>query len=202
MYDDYMQNLWGIQVSPYQNTYEENMGYMPYGNWQEPVQMPYGFYQRNMTQQVEEVDVESMYPDIYKIVYPMVKKACSQNTKPITKEVIDEMAQDIYSNIEADNIINLNINVENSNISNNRGTENMQHKQEENRCVENRQARRGPIFDLVKILLIRELLDRRPGNRPRPPRPPMPPKPGFPGRPPRPGNWDDDFYGRPPMPRY
>ena len=48
--------------------------------------------------------------------------------------------------------------------------------------------------DLIKILLLRELLNR-PGNRP-PVRPPRPPFPGGPGRPPFPGG---PGPGRPPM---
>lgn len=211
MYDDYMQNVMGMQMNDAENTYDRQMmGCMPYGNWQDMPQMQYGFmqgYQPSMSymnwqnefsmQMRSEEDIESMYPDIYNIIYPMVKKACNQNVKPITRELIDEMAQDIYSNLEADNIINLNINVENvGNVGNsvNRGTEKNDLKQTENRSTENRhqedrRIRREPIFDLIKILLIRELIDRRPGNRPRPPRPPMPPRPGYPGRPPRLSNW-------------
>ena len=212
MYEDYMQSGLGMQMNTNQDTYERQMyGYMPYGNWQENTQpmwsgqMPY-----NMPQNLAQVqygigpmeamqtnviiDLESMYPDIYNIVYPMVKKACVKNTKPITKELIDEMTDEIYSNIEADNIINLNINVEN--VGNSVTTESRQQsgKQMEDRKVENRQ-RRNTIADLIKILLIRELVDR--GNwRPRPPRP------GRPGRPPRPCDWDDNCPPRPPMPRY
>ena len=197
MFEDYNQ---------FQDTYGEQMGYMPFGNWQENMQMPYWYSQNwggpmnygmgmtNNRQMMQQEDLESMYPDIYNIVYPMVRKACNQNTRPVTRELVDEMAQDIYSNIEADNIVNLNINVQNIGNETNRGTENsikpqVENVSGENRGKEDRQVRRGPVFDLIKILLLRELIGRRPGGcRPGEcgPRPPRPPRPWEPGRPPRP----------------
>lgn len=157
-------------------------------------------------------ELEDCYPEIYTIIYPMVKKACNRNTKPITKELIDEMTSEIYFNIENNsNEINVNINLQNevSNRSvNDRSINNNSFKKEntlnnnsiraedkkENRgenLRENRQFKNRGLSDLIRILLIRELLGRPgfPGNRP--PRPPMrPPFPGGPG-------------GRPPMmPRY
>ena len=109
-------------------------------------------------------DLEDMYPEIYRIVYPMVRKACMQNTRPVTRELVDQMTQEIYSNIEADNVVNLNIHIDNS--TNSRGdtqekteAENVkvENRQAENRQVENRQFNRG-LRDLIRILLLRELL--------------------------------------------
>ena len=54
-----------------------------------------------------------MYPDIYKIINPMVCRACDNNTQPVTEYLIEQMTDDIYDNavkrFEVRNVINLNI---------------------------------------------------------------------------------------------
>ena len=30
------------------------------------------------------MELDSLYPDLYKLLYPMIKTACLRNTKPIT----------------------------------------------------------------------------------------------------------------------
>ena len=45
-------------------------------------------------------DVLDLYPEIYKIVNPMVCKICEANTKPITRELVEQMTDEIYLNIE------------------------------------------------------------------------------------------------------
>ena len=188
MYEDYIQNLFGRDYRPYQNTYDPMLrntncfnqidGFEQYDYEQNNFYESIPYSARNIVS-----DLENLYPEIYKIIYPMIQKACNQNTKPIDENLIDDMTDDIYSNIEADNIINLNINIENNR------NEKVADKEKNSRCkvTENRQVN-NPIRDLIRILLIRELLDR-PGYRP--PRP-RPPRPGFPGGPPPP----------PPRPRY
>ena len=151
------------------------------------MQTPYWYEQMRVGNINNMENLEEMYPEIYKVVYPMVKKACNRNTRSLNKNLIEEMAEEIYSNLEENNEIRLNINLENDIGEENRSikeTENNQIREEENRGKEHRNRKRGTLFDLIKILLIRELIDRRPDNRPRPPRPPMPPRPGYPGRPP------------------
>ncbi|MCI8412212.1 MAG: hypothetical protein HFJ40_07315 [Clostridia bacterium] len=138
----------------------------------------------------------------------MVNNACMRNTKPVTRKLVDEMTNEIYSAVENNNEISININLQNEvgsrenrssatkevkgvnrepSKSENRG----ENRQEERR--EDRQFRNRGLSDLIRILLIRELLGRPnfPGNRPpfRPGRPPFPgggrpPFPGGPGRPP------------------
>lgn len=128
----------------------------------------------------------------------MVSNACMRNTKPVTRQLVDEMTNEIYSAVENNNEINININLQNEvgskenrssstkevksinrepSKSENRG----ENRQEERR--EDRQFRNRGLRDLIRILLIRELLRRRrfPGNRP-----PFPGggRPPFPGRPP------------------
>ena len=210
MYDDYMQNLLGGNYYPYQNTYEpmvrntgccnhmneyNQYGYsdyepnFPYMSNQNITygQMPYN-YIPNYLQRNLATDLEDLYPEIYKIIYPMIQKICSQNTRPIDEDLLEEMTNTIYSNIEANNVINLNINVDNSTSENNRSetsskpavnnrsVSNVQNSAEKEKHKENRPFNNSSLRDLIRILLIRELLGR-PGNRPPRPRPPIPPRP-------------------------
>ena len=191
------------------------------------------YFENNIPQNSSNDEIEECYPEIYKIVYPMVRKACTNNSEPMTPELIKRMTDDIYSSIEADNIINIsnvNINLTNdikntenrsTNITRNnlrqdnkstseyKENKNSEIKRED-RGVENRgedrQFRNRNLRDLIKILLIRELLGgiRNPGRPPMPPsrppmRPPFPGGPGMPGRPPfgpgpRPNNRYYDIY--------
>ena len=146
-------------------------------------------------------DLEEFYPEIYKIIYPMVKKACEGNMGANSREEIERMTDEIYSAIEDSNQINVNINLGNTiSTTNTNRTQNRNeiHKEEiqnksfektdlENRNVEEetrRRSRNNNLRDLIKILLIRELLGRphhhfppRPPHHPRPPmRPPIMPR--------------------------
>ena len=156
IYEQYMRNVLGYQVMN-NNTYD-----MYYDNWD-----------MSSINNIQIQELENCYPEIYTIVYPMVQRACSQNTRPITRELIDNMTDEIYFAIEDKEMI------ENRN------------KEEKG---EDRQIRSNTnLNDLIRILILRELLGRPgfPGGRPprpRPPRPPMRPPMGPPPRPqPRPG---------------
>lgn len=177
MYNDYMQNLLGSNFPNYQNTYDNSFidigySYNPMGNY---------FY-NNQPQMNRSVDLESLYPEIYKIIYPMVQKACLQITGQIDASLLDNLTNDIYNNLEGENVVNLNINIENtkneSTDSNNSSNTRNSSSKQETRQINN------PIRDLIKILLIRELLRRQRQNRPpRPMRPMDPMRPTEPMRP-------------------
>ena len=142
-------------------------------------------------------DLEDFYPEIYKIIYPMVQKACERNMAANSREEIEQMTDEIYSAIEDNNQINVNINLGNTisttnmNRMQNRNEiskEEIQKKSPEKQEVKNRNTegesrispRNNNLRDLIKILLIRELLRRRHNHFP--PRPPHHPRP--PMRPP------------------
>lgn len=144
----------------YQETYEDYirsiLGY--------PMQ-PVTNFRNNET----DKNLEACYPEIYKVVYPMVNKACMTNSRPVTPELIDELTDEIYSSLETDNNgINININLSNEvqnqnsgNRTNTTSTQTTAKKQVENRGEsrrEDRQFRNRGLQDLIRILLIRELL--------------------------------------------
>lgn len=174
VYDDYIRSTLGYDMENYKNTYRNYDDFMDYSNY--------------ISQQQSERKIEALeecYPDIYKIVYPMVKSACEKNTRDINSNLIEEMTNEIYFAIE-DNSLNENrTNVEkNSNIVSTSNIKTENRNENTNRQI----IRNQGLNDLIRILILRELLGRTgpgPNFRPRPPRPPRPPMPN-PPRPPRP----------------
>ena len=184
----------------YDNQYEEYIrSILGYPNMANMNQNPIYPNEYSNSSQVNMInDLEDFYPEIYKIIYPMVKKACDGNMGANSREEIEQMTDEIYSALEDSNQINVNINLgntvstTNTNRTQNRNEmvkEEFQKKNSEKQDTENRNAdietRRSPrnnnLRDLIKILLIRELLRRRHNNFPprpphnRPQRPPMRP---------------------------
>lgn len=143
-YDDYIRSILGYQPV---NAYDD---YTDYRNQN----INYEDFQNNT------IDLERGYPEIYKVLYPMITTKCNNvNIDSITDEDIMNMTDEIYNAFEDTD--------KRQNINNEKDTD----KRQTN----------GVLRDLIQILLIRELLNRR--KRPRPPYPPMP-GPG--PRPPRP----------------
>ena len=183
IYEEYMRSVLGYQ--PMNKTYDMN-----YDNWD----------MTNMTamNNIQIQELEDCYPEIYRIVYPMVQKVCSKNTRPFTRELVDSMTDEVYFSIEDRDMIE------------NRDKEEKTPKSTEK--TENRQTiiRNTRLNDLIRILILRELLGRPgfpglPGGRPprppmRPPRQPMRPPMGPPPRPqPRPGGigtFNRNIYGQ------
>ena len=146
LYEEYMRSVLGFNMPDYRNSYNYN-----------DMNFNSNF---NVTSNEE---IEKCYPDIYRLVYPMIQKACAQNNRPISRELIDSMTDEIYFSIEDNEITQ-----DTRNKDTNNNAENRQ------RVVRNR-----TLNDLIRILLLRELLGRPgfPGRppRPRPPHPPMRP---------------------------
>lgn len=183
MYEDYMQNFWNYPTERYQDTYQQypdNCGYECNMN-RNFYEYDYNYspYRQSMNYQnrgISNNEMEKLYPEIYKVVYPMVKKVCANNNRTITNEVIEEMTQEVYNNVETNNGIELNITL-NNNV---RGEKtNKQDIKQENRDL----SRNNGLMDVIKILILRELIGKpscryncrpspRPGMPPYPPRPP------------------------------
>lgn len=141
---------------------------------------------------------EDMYPEIYKILNPMVIKCCMKNNnKPITSNLIDEMSEEIYRNIESEIDIKFEMESKPKSELRNGDVVNPNAKTEQK---ETRQ-RNYLMQDLIRILILNYLFNRRPNISP-PGRPPFPPpggpgmQPPFPGmRPPiQPRDYDSFYY--------
>lgn len=176
VYEEYMRNVLGYEPIRYRDTYDvEYNDYMNYSNFNMPQQIE---------SNLETSKIESCYPDIYNLVYPMVKKACSQNNRSLSSDLVDELTNEIYNAIEDDSLNeNRTSEIKNRSIDVKTGSKSIESKtnlsRQESMSKEDRQIRNQGLQDLIKILLIRELISNS-GFRPRPPRPPMGAGPGRP----------------------
>ena len=139
-YEDYMRSVLGY--SPYaQNNY----------TYQEPEDL---YNYQGMQEEVSNMqDVTPFYPEIYKIVYPMVCKVCNINLgKNLTKELLEQMIDEIYNNIEPqENIVSTRAPLKNGDVRNPNS------KDPEPIIKETRQTN-FLLRDLIRILLLRELV--------------------------------------------
>ena len=167
VYDDYMKSVLGYDTENYKNTYRNYNDYMDYTNYNNVVSQ--------MDRSREEAILEECYPDIYKIVYPMVRKACMKNTKDVSSRLVDEMTNEIYFAVEDDSKME------------NRESEKNKIDRKESGENKRQIIRNQGLNDLIRILILRELLNRPGfGINPRLPFPPRPPMYNPPPRPPRP----------------
>lgn len=117
------------------------------------------------TQDMNCEDIERLYPEVYRVVYPMVCSACDKiqfPNAPVTDEMVTRMTDDIYDRVEADGRINIEVNVT---------TEVREASNNSDSSIETRQRRRPRnrfLRDLIRILFLRELFRRRrfPGRFP------------------------------------
>ena len=184
-YEEYMRSILGY--SPYS---ERNYTYT---NEQEDMYS----YADEMAVMQPTQDLTPFYPEIYRIIYPMVCKVCNINSgRELTKELLEQMTDEIYKNVEPEEECS----TRTASPLKNGDVINPNSKDPEPVIKETRQTN-FLLRDLIRILILRELgRPIRPPVRPTFPggRPPMGPGPGMP--PNRPG-------GRPPMgppqrPRY
>ena len=184
-YDDYIRSILGYPPAKgYEDSYQDyrnqNMNYNMTSNMN-----------TNYMNTTSDMDLESCYPEIYKIVYPMVCKKCDSVRMPVTNDDIQNMTDEIYFALEGRAEVQLNINLGNevrsSEISNTNVAKTADKKPDvkiSETSSQNRETRQfnRNLRDLIQILLIRELLRRRRRRPPIPgPRPPMRPpfRPGF-----------------------
>lgn len=111
-YEDYMRSILGYPVSNDIYTYE-NANYY-YGE------------DNNRNCNINEQDIYNMYPNIYKKINPIVLRECDCYNDKITKDVVENIVEKIYSIVEQDNEVNiLNINIENNRSINKSNNENI-----------------------------------------------------------------------------
>ncbi|MCI8654993.1 MAG: hypothetical protein HFJ48_03860 [Clostridia bacterium] len=209
VYEDYIRSMIGRNTAIPANDYSNCGNNMYNGNiYENDIYGSYEFDNNFMNAQMlnpvnTNFNLEECYPELYRLLYPMIQKVCMKCTRSLSKDVINEMVEEVYSNFVGNEgeLTQININLSNevgiskstttSNVQTNRDTSvtdtrtntslnrnnnsiKSVDKKNEDRS-ENRQARqRNPILnDLIRILILRELLGR-PGGNVRPPigRPP------------------------------
>ena len=171
-YEEYMRNSLGYNMDPIMNMNQMNMNQMT------------EMYESEGNFACNQTSVDDMYPEIYRIIYPMICKACMAVSENVTEDLVSRITNEVYMNVEHMEVVEenrgftINISTQPSksikNDSLNRTTTN---SSVSNVRQETRQ--RNPLLrDLIRILVLRELI----GNPGRPPRPRPPFNP--PGRPP------------------
>lgn len=185
-YENYMRTVLGYPVNDTYNIYDNNR--QIYNN--NPMYNNNSYFPYRATN-VNYNRYEEFYPEIYKILKPMVKKICdTPNRANFSDDILNNMTDEIYDNIEQDiDVINVNINTVQE-AEQNKGNNNSRNsfkvsKSSDSNEISNEEKRQKccsnpTLKDLIKIMIIQELLQNN-----RPPRPPMPgTNPGFNPRPP------------------
>lgn len=138
------------------NSYEEYMqsvlGVRPEATYGIPDNMPY-FEPRAEDMNLQEVNM--LYPEIYRIVYPMVQKACGMRSIAIINEAqINEIVEEVYTAVETDEVqTGSREDTRNGDVKNPRAKETR------------RPANNSWLRDLIRILILRELLPGHGGPR-------------------------------------
>ena len=183
-YDDYMRSALGYEPMSLNNA-------------------TYPMMQQPMYDDFATQDLNEYYPDIYRIVYPAVCSVCSKcDKRNISGVSIDDMVDTVYRMIEETNNDMAEFRsspektTQTSKTITEKKTNNIrQDVRQSSQSAEAEKETRAPknflLNDLIRILILRELIGNRPPIGPRPPRPPMPP-------PPPPGG----MRPPPPRPRY
>ena len=118
-YEDYMRAVLGYPIER-QNTYSNySNNYLQANNTNLVTQymQAENSYTITNNKKYNENDFLNFYPEIYKIVNPMVCKICENNNEPITKELIQKMTDEVYNNLEeteTTTVVNVNASFNNS----------------------------------------------------------------------------------------
>lgn len=129
-YEEYMKEILGYSVNQMQDNYCKN--------------------DSNNIINTYNNKIGEFYPEIYKIIYPMVCKACIKVSTSINIETVNQITEEVYTNIE---------NTESTEETNGIRRYNNQRIKKDY----NNQYRNPILRDLIKILVIRELFS--PGKR-------------------------------------
>lgn len=166
-YEDYMRRVLGYPVES-KDTYEINY--------------PENVQNINIVDQ-EINQLQEYYPEIYRIINPVVYEICDKRSLELTKEALDIMVNEVYSRIENDKEIMSKLNIENRSIDNvNHRIDNRVNNlnirkniEDENR---NKRLYNQLLKDIIKIMIINKLIENKKHQRPQNIRPPI--RPQFP----------------------
>jgi hypothetical protein len=166
-YEEYMKNVLGYSTCGCNN----NM----YNNYEQPFEeqtMDNYYYTMPAMYNNKEVELTAFYPEIYKLLHPMVCKICNSNmNNEITKELLEEMTNEVYKNFEPEESRTENNQSKPQTVLKNGDVRNPNIKETE---ISNETRQRNYLLrDLIQILLLNEL------GRPVPPPPPPMPRPPY-----------------------
>ena len=150
-YEEYMRNVLGYNQTP-KDTY----------------QYPEYSYEKFNQRGFETIKLENLYPEIYKLIYPEIQKESIKIGNMINEDIIEKAIDGIYRVIEEKE--------KRDDALNKRNIDNKTMAPQQTRKIEDNRCRNEMLRDLIKILLLREIMDR-PGNMRPPMRPPIPPPP-------------------------
>ena len=85
-YEEYMRNVLGYTPSCMQDTFATNDYYI----------------MQNSNECMENSNLNELFPDMYRKVYPLVCKECSMNTMPVTNEILEQMTDNVLNQIDID----------------------------------------------------------------------------------------------------
>ena len=135
--------------------------------------------EQNMEESEEILRIQRMYPDIYCLLMPMVNKIVEENNdREITDNLIESMTMEIYNNIE-DDMINSSRTTNsktNNTMAQSSQTGNTQRQSTQsnstttrntvsNTMQNSRRIGNPTLRDLIKILIVRRLLEHRRNTR-------------------------------------
>lgn len=85
-YEDYMRMVLGYPMENTDSTYRND------NNWYSA--------QNNVNSLIS--NPEELYPEIYRKINPAVCQMCDKNVEPLTKELLEQMTEQIYNTVEGD----------------------------------------------------------------------------------------------------
>ena len=156
-YEDYIRSVLGYSQDDRMQHQMQEYNHMQY---HEPTQIHLV---------LDNINLEDSYPEIYKLVYPMVDKICKNNTKAVTDDLIEKMTDEVFLAVEANHSTQININLANETrgsytrtYNGNRSKNRNVQVNKSNEIKEHRHKPNRTLRDLIKVLVIRDLL--RPRN--------------------------------------
>lgn len=99
-YEEYIRSILGYNTNSYHN---ENLYNIPYNQQVSNFNTQYS----NVNNELEEC-----YPEIYKLVYPMVKKVCNNSIGNVNRQMVENMTDEIFFAIEDDDEKEINVNIQ------------------------------------------------------------------------------------------
>lgn len=144
-YEDYMRNSLGFNMNPPMMNMNANEE----------------IYENNFT--YNQINLNNIYPEIYRVIYPVICRICANINENITEELINKITNDVYINIEnldSNNKRNITkFNEVNKNIRSDANNKNNYNYINDTR-QENRTSYTSLLKDLIRILILRELVDK------------------------------------------